>query len=295
MRHFTRPLVLHLTLALLLPALLGSRHAAAQCASPTNLSVAPSLNVPLTGLTATFAPGVPSGSTILTYTPAGGTPITLPNVTSPVSLTGLVPNTSYNVCVISNCGNGTSAPVCSTASTALPCAMPTNLRLTRVGTTGNTYTFAWTGPPNGLGYFVSYSTPGGTPQFASGSQTTITVTLLPNTPYTFSVHTDCGYNNAAPVATLTVSTPLASRDAALAGQVSLFPNPATRTATLRVPAALCAPGTSLRLLNTLGQLVAEQPLATTETILILTGLPTGLYTLLLPTPAGPLVKHLAVE
>jgi hypothetical protein len=295
MRHFIHPLVPCLTLTLLLPALLGSRHAAAQCASPTNLTVVPSSSTPLTGLTVTFAAGVPSVATILTYTPAGGAPITLPSVISPVSLTGLVPNTRYTVCLMSNCGNGTTPPVCSTASTALPCAMPTNLRLTRVGTTGDTYTFAWTGPPNGLGYFVSYSAPGGTPQFASGSQMAITVTLLPNTAYTFSVHTDCGYNNAAPVATLTMSTPLASRDVALAEHVSLFPNPATGTATLRVPAALCTPGTTLRLFNALGQLVAEQPLATTETNLTLTGLPAGLYTLLLSTTAGPLVKRLAVE
>jgi hypothetical protein len=295
MRYFTHSLVSCLSLALLLPALLGHQQAAAQCASPTNLNVTTSFNTPLTGLTVTFAPGVPSVATILTYTPAGGTTTTLPSVTSPVSLTGLVPNTRYTVCLMSNCGNGTTSPVCGTASTALPCAMPTNLRLTRVGTTGNTYTFSWTGPPNGLGYAVNYSAPGVTPQFASGSQTTITVTLLPNTAYTFSVYTDCGYNNAAPAATLTVNTTLASRNATLAEQISLFPNPATRTATLRVPATLCAPGASLRLFNTLGQLVAEHPLVTTETTLDLTGLHPGIYNLLLPTTAGRLVKRLVVE
>ncbi|MDB5270939.1 MAG: C-terminal target protein [Hymenobacter sp.] len=274
------------------------------CPAPTNVSVTRSSSLPLTGITVAFTAGTPGTTgTTITATPAGGgTPVTATAVSSPYTLTGLTANTSYQVCVASTCaGGGTSLPlVCATASTALPCAAATNLRLTRVGSSGNTYSFAWTGPSNGLGYSVTYTPAGGTPQSVPAPVISpVTVTLLPGVEYTFSVGVDCGFNNGAPLATATSTTLLGTRPAELAALVGLYPNPAHRTATLAVPAALLRQAAELTLLNSVGQVVRRVPVpaarADAQVALDLAHLPAGLYLVQLATGQGPLVKRLVVE
>lgn len=272
------------------------------CPVPTGVSVAPSTTTPLTGLVVAFTPGTPGAtSTTVTATPvAGGSALTVTNAISPLIITGLTPNTSYQVCVRSSCGGGaTSAPVCATASTALPCAAATNLTLTRVGTSGNTYSFAWTGPSNGLGYAVSYTAPGGTPQTVTSSVSPVTLTLQPGVAYTFSVAVDCGFNNGAPGATATFTTVLASRQAELAASVGLFPNPAHHAATLVVPAALLHQPATVAVHNALGQVVYRTAVpaarVAAQVALDLAHLPAGLYLVQLATSQGPLVKRLLVE
>ena len=90
--------------------------------------------------------------------------------------------------------------------------------------------------------------------------------------------------------------PLAVRNAGLAAQVGLFPNPAHRAATLTLPAGLTRLAGGVRLSNALGQLVREYPaLSRGSTELDLTGLAAGVYTLRLTTAQGPVSKRLLVE
>ncbi|MBF9222541.1 fibronectin type III domain-containing protein [Hymenobacter ruricola] len=78
-----------------------------------------------TGTTASISftgPSVASGGYTVTYTPNGGTATTVTSATSPVSLTNLLPFTTYTVTVTSNCGGGlTSIPATVSFNTSTYC------------------------------------------------------------------------------------------------------------------------------------------------------------------------------
>jgi len=89
---------------------------------------------------------------------------------------------------------------------------------------------------------------------------------------------------------------LATVPAQLAGQVSLYPNPAHGTVRLHLPTELAGPGVQLQLLNALGQVVFQRRLSgqlTTE--VPLPRLPAGTYTVQLSTTRGLVHKRLLVE
>jgi SprB repeat/Secretion system C-terminal sorting domain len=85
---------------------------------------------------------------------------------------------------------------------------------------------------------------------------------------------------------------LATGNAALAAQVSVFPNPSTGQVTVLRPATGAA---SVEVLNALGQVVRRVVLPTAETRLDLRELPTGVYTLRLTTAQGTVSKRLVRE
>lgn len=90
----------------------------------------------------------------------------------------------------------------------------------------------------------------------------------------------------------------AAAPAALAGQASLYPNPAHASATLLLPAAVRAgQATPVQVLNSLGQVVrtAVQPAATAELVLPLDGLAPGLYTVQAHTAVGTISRRLTVD
>lgn len=85
---------------------------------------------------------------------------------------------------------------------------------------------------------------------------------------------------------VTATTPAAT----LARQVSLYPTPTTGLVTLLRPAAW---GTAtVQVLNTVGQVVLQRPLAATDTHLDLRPLPAGVYQLRLTTAVGTATKRL---
>ncbi|MDO7873825.1 T9SS type A sorting domain-containing protein [Hymenobacter sp. ASUV-10] len=94
------------------------------------------------------------------------------------------------------------------------------------------------------------------------------------------------------------AAPLASAPAALAALASLYPNPASGTATLRLPAALRAgQPTTVRVLDALGRVVATatQPAAAAEFTLPLTGLAPGTYTVQAQAAGGTVARRLTVQ
>jgi CubicO group peptidase (beta-lactamase class C family) len=68
--------------------------------------------------------------------------------------------------------------------------------------------------------------------------------------------------------------PTATAGPAARGGFEAYPNPAAEQLTLRQPAAAA---TAVRLLDTLGREVQHQPATGTETLVLLTALPSGLY------------------
>ena len=76
-------------------------------------------NITSTEATVSFT-AVPGGASYtVTVTPAGGTAATQTVITSPVTLTGLIPSTAYTVSVVVNCGtaNGNSTATATTFTT----------------------------------------------------------------------------------------------------------------------------------------------------------------------------------
>ena len=85
--------------------------------------------------------------------------------------------------------------------------------------------------------------------------------------------------------------------ASLARQVALYPNPATTSVTVELPAALRQSPVLATLLDGLGRVVIRQKLPAGAGVhqLPLLAVPAGLYLLRLQTEAGVVVKKLLVK
>ncbi|MBF9222993.1 Ig-like domain-containing protein [Hymenobacter ruricola] len=90
---------------------------------------------------------------------------------------------------------------------------------------------------------------------------------------------------------------LGTAAAALAAQVAVFPNPASKAVFVELPAAMNRKAVTAALLDALGRVVTQQvlPAGLATHTLPLTGLATGVYSLRLQTEAGVVVKKLVVE
>jgi len=258
--------------------------------------------------TATLTFTLPAGGTgyTLTYTPAGGAPQTQTVTASPVLLTGLLPNTRYAVSLTGTCSGAlpatatTSFTTLATPSCAPPAAVYVgNLTATTVGV-GFVLNAAATG------YAVTYQAAGGSVQTVAPVPTASPVTLTgltPGTSYTVCVSSACANGlTSAPVCATVFSTPLASRNAALSAHLGLFPNPAHRTVTLTVPAALLRQAGLYTLSDALGRTVRQRFItpapgtaAETRAELDLLDLPAGVYVVRLLSSAGPLTQRLVIE
>ncbi|WP_226164016.1 fibronectin type III domain-containing protein [Hymenobacter terricola] len=251
-----------------------------------------------------------ASSYTVTYQAAGGPIQTVSPAptSSPVTLAGVVPGTSYTVCVTSNCTNGlASTPQCAlpftTTGTAPTCAAPTGATAASTGPTTARVSFT---PTAGVtSYTVTYTAAGGSAQTLTPNPTASPVVLtglLPGVAYTVTVASNCPSGPASLPVLATFATPLASRSGALADQLSLYPNPAHHSATLTVPAALLRQASLLTLSDALGRTVRQRYVtptagtaADTRAELDLTGLPTGVYLVRLLSNAGPLTKRLVIE
>ena len=99
--------------------------AGAVCGDPTTASIG---NATTTSMQITFTPGAGNVSYNVTYTAAGGTVQTLTPAptSSPITITGLTPGTSYTVTLQSVCAGGSTGAVLTGAVTTTGGTVPTN-------------------------------------------------------------------------------------------------------------------------------------------------------------------------
>ena len=89
---------------------------------------------------------------------------------------------------------------------------------------------------------------------------------------------------------------LATANAAVAAQISLYPNPVQQDVVqLRVPSHLARQGAAVRLLNNLGQVVREQPWSAAHPEIWLGPLSPGIYSVHIETHEGAVTKRLVVR
>jgi hypothetical protein len=265
------------------------------CPLVTNLAVSA-----LTPTAATLAFSLPAGgSYVLVYTPAGGASQTQVLTASPVQLSGLLPNTAYAVAITGTCP-GAPAGTVRTAFTTPPvpaCAAPAAVYAGNVGPTTAGVGFVLN--PDATGYVLTYQAAGGPVQTLAPAPTASPVALtglVPGTNYTVCVASTCPNGLTAPAACTTVfRTLLAARNAAGAAQIGLFPNPARRSVTLVLPAAVLAQATGLVLCDALGRPVRHHLVGATRTEWDLNGLPAGVYVLHVLGSSGSLAKRLVIE
>jgi hypothetical protein len=138
---------------------------------------------------------------------------------------------------------------------------------------------------------------GAVPTYLRDRQTGALVDLAQQPSYSFTV------GNAATLLTgrfellFSPQQPLATAPAALAQQVSLYPNPATGSAQLELPASLAGQAVTATLVDAVGRAVhnLSLPARGGAHSLDLRSLPAGVYALRLATSAGTIVKKLTVE
>lgn len=144
------------------------------------------------------------------YNPVGGlSSLIITTGNTFANLTGLTPNTEYEVRVKAICGDNltsgvVNAPIFRTSAQSGNCPVPTNLTITNVGIT--TISLLWNGHPTAMGYQVDYRVRGSNSEFTTVNTTnsSITITgLLPGVGYELILRSVCPGNvvsaNTAPI------------------------------------------------------------------------------------------------
>ncbi|GGF17854.1 T9SS-dependent choice-of-anchor J family protein [Hymenobacter cavernae] len=194
------------------------------CAAPTNVAVS---SVTTTSASVAFTAPSNGVNYSLIYGPYGFSPATggttVAVTTSPVTLTGLTPNTRYQVYLRANCGTTAGQSVLSdqvTFTTLPTCQAPTGVTVTNPTATGATVTL--TGPTNGTGYTYWVVPRGTTPPTTGGTTATsspITLTGLASaTNYDLYIRANCGAGDQSAVV-----GPIAFSTACVNPLVTVFP------------------------------------------------------------------------
>ncbi|MCI1186954.1 putative Ig domain-containing protein [Hymenobacter sp. DH14] len=137
-----------------------------------------------------------------------------------------------------------------------------------------------------------------TPVYLRDKQTGAVVDLAQQPSYSFVVSNASALLTSRFELVFSPQAALATAPAALAAQVGVYPNPATTTAFVELPAVLGRVAVSTELVDALGRTVRTQSLPAQGAAahrLDLANLATGVYTLHLNTSAGVVVKKLVVQ
>lgn len=167
------------------------------CPAPTSASVG-NITATTAEVTWTDAPGATPNFWEVSYRPVGS-PTWIPAITftQPYPLTGLSPDTDYEVRVRAVCSNGNSGYANTTFSTPFECATP-NLALLVAGS--SQIDALWSPVPGAIRYVLRYRIAGSGAAWTReviNSGTSFSITgLNPATPYQVQVRTICGGPNS---------------------------------------------------------------------------------------------------
>jgi hypothetical protein len=163
---------------------------------------------------------------------------------SPYILTGLRPETEYEVQVRSLCGpadiSGWSSSRFFFTAAGIACEVPTGLRVE--STQANSVRVSWTAAPNASGYTVQWAIDEANPRWNSQLTpfTAFTITgLTRETAYLIRVNSLCGSiasDYTAPVRTTTLAGRMSQAAGEVALDLSVYPNPNRGRFTLRCQA-----------------------------------------------------------
>ena len=206
-----------------------------------------------------------------------------------------VPGTVYYLLV--SYASASDFELTTTCRPAGSCPPPTNVAVT-VAPSGQSFSVSFTpaagsqnfftyGPANGIGTLRSVFTSASPQSFGTAA----------GQNYVLTMATRCANGSRSVGVVVPFSTVLATRQAALAAQVSCYPNPAHETLTLELPAALRGAVPTATLCNALGQAVRVFAVAAAggPTPLAVADLPAGVYLLRLPFEGGEIHKRIVLN
>ena len=205
------------------------------CYVPTALT---SSNVTLNGATLGWTNGEEGQSAWQIHVTGASYNDTFDVTTNPYTVTGLSNGTAYTFTVRAVCAEGYYSDWSESATfTTLSCQPVTGVAVTDV--TASTAVVSWTAPAGATRFVVNYGMRGfdqGTGTFDTVENATrVTLTgLSPVTPYDVYVRTICGdgiYSSWSAVAQFETGT--TGIDDVTSAAISLYPNPASSTVTLK--------------------------------------------------------------
>jgi len=222
----------------------------------------------------------------LKYRPtAGGTWITVPVVTPPVSITGLTACTSYDYKLITTCAGAISPASMGTFTTScVPCeTAPTGLFADNITTTSAK--LHWDANPDAIKYKVSYAPVGGAAIVVNATSNFKTIPgLIPGTTYNYKVRSVCAGGILSDYSATSTFTTLfrLSENAIADGEINVYPNPAADNFTITLE-NFNEGETNIKLFDMLGNIILENIISVTENnnsaIINVSGIANGMYLL----------------
>ncbi len=267
------------------------------CVTPSALAVGTPTQ---TDATATWMAGGTETTWIFEYKAASATTWQSSIVSMPsFTMTGLTPNTAYQVRVRAVCDTNmtsdwTEIVTFTTAQEQQTCPAPTNLTAALDGDNHTTVILTWQQEPNtATEWQVNYrQTPESEWTSTTANATTHTLTdLVPNVTYEFNVVAHCTNGlTSDPSNTVTIQTDNVGVQNWLEKSVTLYPNPATEMIAVAV-SDVNIMITGVEVYNVYGQLI--NTIVSTENPLRInvSGLADGMYYVRVTTDNGVVTKN----
>ena len=219
--------------------------------------------------------------------------------TATATVTGLVPQRTYNAIVRPLCGSNANieGPWCEPVQFTTDACQPVS-NVTVSDITGTTATIGWTAPEGATNFRVAY----GYDNFSVGDELGIfNVTSNPyvltdlekNTAYTVQVAVVCTESLVSSYVGADFTTTQEGIDAAGNGTLSLYPNPASTTVTLRVGEQMV--GATMSIVDINGRVVKSDVLNATAMTIDLGDLAKGAYFVRITGEQSTVVRKLIVK
>ena len=260
------------------------------CDAPTNLVVS---GITQTSAVATWTAGGSETAWNVQYKTASATNWTSATVnTTSFTMSGLTPNTPYQVRVQADCGNGSTSlwteavSFTTLNSDADPCDVPTGLHTTDVQ--NESVSIAWDANPNVNSWNVQYRLANGSWNSATSTTNSYTITgLTGDKDYEIQVQAVCANGTSDWSASITAHTTNVGIESWLENSVTLFPNPAKEFVNVQ-----CTMNNvqSVEVFDVFGKLITTTNDIDNPTRINVSGLADGMYFVRVTTEEGTVTK-----